>query len=144
MAVKSAATISRRSLLGLAALALGACKKGSSASASRAEPDAAALASARATELALIAAYDSFLDTIQGSAVSHLLAERALHTAHLAALGGSAAGPSPAATSTPAAIPSLLRNSASSLRAAAVAAVDGVHAAVFASTAASHEVMLSE
>src|SRR5437667_182721 len=77
--VRSAATISRRSALGLGLLAVAACKKGSSPSAPRVDPDSSALADARASELAVLAAATD-------------PAERALHTQHLTALGGSTLG----------------------------------------------------
>jgi hypothetical protein len=127
--VKSAATITRRSLLGLAALGLAGCKHRSSASTPRVDPDASALATARAVEIELLLA-----TTDPG--------EHARHLGHLAALGGTA----PTAVATPATtLPRpLLRTSAKSLREAAVAAVDGTHAALFASIAASHEVMLGD
>jgi hypothetical protein len=91
--------------------------------------DAAALAEAQATEAALIAACEA----------AGQVDEVGIHTLHLAALGGSL--PTPSATSAPSrSIKPLLRSSAVALRRAAVAAVEGTHAAVFASIAASHEV----
>jgi hypothetical protein len=118
-------------LLGLAALGLAGCKAGSSASATHTDPDRSALAVARSAEQVLVAACDA----------AGLTAESAIHAEHLAALGGSV--PVPRALNTPAAhaIRALLRDSTDSLRGAALAAVSGAHAAVFASVAASHEVM---
>ncbi|HVT65359.1 MAG TPA: hypothetical protein VHD81_09405 [Mycobacteriales bacterium] len=129
--MKSAATITRRSVLGAGLLAIAACKHPSSPPVPHVDPDAAALAEARAMEVQLLS------ETTDP-------AERAAHLQHLAALGGTV--PSPTATTTPVTEPVRvqLRGSADSLRTAAVAASNGMHAAVFASIAASHEVLLGD
>jgi hypothetical protein len=138
--VKSAAALSRRSLLGLIVLAVAGCKHGSSRTAAQAAGAADALASARASELSLLTAYGNARDLgLSGAEAARIEAERALHVAHFHALGGAseplATGASAAATS----IRTQLRTSAATLRAAAVVAVDGADAALLASIAASHE-----
>jgi hypothetical protein len=88
----------------------------------RPDPDAAALASARDTELRLI--------TASGGQ------ERDIHLAHLAALGGTTpTGLPPAAQIPPTA---LARSSVASLQAAAISARSGQVAATLASIAAAH------
>jgi hypothetical protein len=129
--VKSAATITRRSLFGLAALGLAGCRKGPAPATPHLDPDASALATARALERQLI------------EATTHPV-ERALHVQHLAALGGSARTIGADPLTDGASLRSRLRSSASVLRGAAAAAVSGAHASVFASIAASHEVMLHD
>lgn len=138
-AVKPAGALSRRSLLGLAALGLAACTKGSSpahqAHQEGVDPDASALAAAIASEHALIAV----------SEAAGLTTQLGLHRAHLAAMGGSVITPS--ATAAPIGtqrIRSLLRSNAAMLRGSAVAAVSGAHAALLSSIAASHEAMSRE
>lgn len=139
----SAATLSRRSVLGLAALGLAGCKHSSTPSAPRVDPDASALASARAEELALIAAFDGQITGASGDTADALAASRAVHAAHLTALGGT---PPPAPTVGTSTAPPFddigreLRRSAQSLRGLAVAASAGHNAAILASIAASHEV----
>ncbi|HVT21119.1 MAG TPA: hypothetical protein VHE57_07010 [Mycobacteriales bacterium] len=123
--MKSAVSLTRRSFLGLAALGLAGCKGASPPAARHLDPDASALAAARDAEVALLAATTD-------------PAQREAHVAHLAALGGSAPG---AATAIGPSARSLLRSSTTSLRAAALTATSGTHAAVFASIAASHEVL---
>ncbi|MGN6473027.1 MAG: hypothetical protein ACTHK4_05165 [Mycobacteriales bacterium] len=143
--MKSAATISRRSLLGFAALALAACKKGSSASVPHRDPDATALADARASEEAILAMYDAQLAGATGDTADLLTARRAAHAEHLTALGGTPSSPPNIGTSTAqpfGQIGRVLQDSATSLRGAAVAAVDGAHAATLASIAASHQAMV--
>lgn len=142
--MKSAVALTRRSLFGLAALGLAGCKAGSSPPAPRVDPDAAALASARAAEADLLARYDTQIAGATGDTADLLSSRRAAHAAHLAALGGTPA-PAPgigtAAAQPFGTIDRDLRKSSESLRAAALAAVDGKHAALLASVAASHEVM---
>jgi hypothetical protein len=140
--VKSAVALSRRSVLGLAALVLTGCRNHSTSSQPRVTADAAALASARASEAGLIAAYDAALPSA-GRLTARLSAERAVHSRHLAALGGRA-NVDPAAIGPDRSLRHLLRRSAASLRAAAVGAVDGTQAALLASIGASHEVMARE
>lgn len=127
--------MSRRSLLGLAALGLAACKKGSSPPTPRVDPDATALAAARDGELTLIRSCEAVGFT----------ADQNIHTAHFKALGGvfPSAPVMPKLLQTDE-IQSAVRGSVASLRGAAVAAIDGDHAARFASIAASHEVMAGE
>jgi hypothetical protein len=145
-AVKSAASLTRRSLLGLGALGLAACTKGSSPAAHGADrgsvdPDAGLLASAHGNEQVLVAAYDSAIPSASGAERARLTAERALHATHLHALGK----PTPLSPSLPPGdVDLLLRGSTDLLRGAAVEAADGAHAAVFASIAASHEAMLRD
>lgn len=129
--MKSAVAFSRRTLLGVSALALAGCKHVSPPSAPRTDPDATALAAARATEVALIAACEG----------AGLLEDVAAHRAHLSALGGRAVAPSPSASPLPSEARTLVRSTADPLRNAADIAVDGIHAAILASIAASHAVM---
>lgn len=128
-------SLTRRALLGGAvALAATACRSRGHEPLAR-DPDAEALVAARDSERALLAAYDTAIAT--GGADAPTLARvRADHAAHLAALHvrSSAATPAPAGADLRAAE----RASAATLRAAAVAAVQGQTAAVLASIAASH------
>jgi hypothetical protein len=103
-------------------------------------PDAAALTSARASEQDVLAAYDAAIAVASGADAIQLTADRATHLTHLTALGGPINPPSPP----PDSISLVLRDSAASLRSAAVGAVDGSKAALLASIAASHEVMADE
>ena len=92
------------------------------------DPDAAAIAAARAGELALLAS------SAEGTP------DHAAHLAHLRALG--ATPPSPGATPAPAAPPYTdVRSSVAVLQTAAARARAGAIAAVFASIAASHAVL---
>jgi hypothetical protein len=141
--VKSAVRLSRRSLLGLAALTLAGCKTRSAASSQPADPDAAALRAARASEQMLLGSYDAAIASARGAAAVRLRTERALHAQHLAALGG---GPPirPPTAGPPAEPGPALRRTAATFRAFAVAAVRGGNAALLASIAASHEAMAHE
>lgn len=117
-------TVSRRALLVAAPVAFVAgCRDRRPA---RPDPDAAALAAARDTEVRLVAAYAAAGD-------DRLRAE---HLAHLTALGGVL----PSASSPPSAgdPASLVRGSVASLQSAAIAAHAGHVAAVLASIAAAH------
>lgn len=131
--------VSRRSLLGLSLMAIAACKH--KASAPPVDPDAAALAVARESEQELLASYDTAIASASAAAAPRLAAERALHAAHLTALGGATPGRSTDAFSTSTSVKALLRRSARVFDGVAVGALDGTHAAVFASIAASHEAM---
>ncbi|HVX70563.1 MAG TPA: hypothetical protein VHA79_12835 [Mycobacteriales bacterium] len=136
--MKSAAPVlthlSRRSILGLAALGLAGCKAGSSAASGRAEPDAAALVAARSSEAVLVAA----------CMATGLAGEAVVHRQHLAALGGTETVPTTLNTPARSAVRALLRDNADKLRSAATGAVDGSTAALLASIAAAHEVAARE
>jgi hypothetical protein len=127
-------------VLGAGLLVVAACRH---APARAAGPDPVALADARETEQSLIAACAAALAAApRGPGASRLTAQRDAHATHLAALGGGSGAD--VAPVPPTRGPSLLRSSAASLRAAAVAAVAGADAALLASIAASHEAMLEE
>lgn len=119
--------LTRRALLGAAALVLAGCK--SRGHASSPDADAAAIASARAGELTLLSAY------ADGTP------EHALHLTHLRALGGAA--PTPGGSASPTATPAYsdVRSSVAVLQAAAAQARSGATAAMLASIAASHAVL---
>lgn len=106
----------------------------------RVAPDAAVLADAHGPEAALIGAYTLAIASAKGSELARLTAERDLHRAHLARLGAR----SGIAGFTGDSIHERLRLSVAHLRSLAVSAVDGPDAAVLASIAASHEVMLRD
>ena len=120
-------TVSRRAILvavpGVALTAAG-CRDRRPV---RADPDAAALAAARDTEVRLVAAYGAAGDTRR----------RDEHLAHLRALGATmpTASPAPAPANDPA---SLARASVPALQSAAIGAHAGTVAAVLASIAAAH------
>lgn len=122
--------MSRRTLLTATAGAVVAgCTSQSPHRAAAADPDAAALAAARDGERQLLASYDA----------SH--PARAVHLAHLQALGADpAAAPSPA-PATAASARAAERATVGELQAAAGAAHRGVLAATLASIAASHAVL---
>jgi hypothetical protein len=132
--VRPAVTITRRTVLAGGLVTLVGCSHPQRTPPPAAPaPDAAALASAIAVEQQLL-----------GAATDP--ATQATHAAHLTALGGStppSASP-PAAAGSADATRVMLRASAQSLHGAAVTAVIGRHAAVFASIAASHEVLLGD
>lgn len=140
--MRPAVTLSRRAVLGLAAAALAGCqRKAPRRRAPVADPDAAAMATARQSEQQLLAMYDAAIATATGDTGDLLGVERAEHAAHLAALEGATV-----AATTPTSVPpfqrltSLLRESADTLHGLAIAAVEGGNAAVLASIAASHTV----
>jgi hypothetical protein len=124
------APVTRRAALLATAGLLAAC----TATKGRAhlDPDAATLTQARATELELLALY------ADGDP------DRAVHLAHLSALGGTP--PSPPATTPPAraAAAAAVRASVGPLQAAAVAAHRGDTAALLASLAASHAALAGQ
>lgn len=114
-------TVSRRAFLAVGSVTLLAgCRDRPPA---RPDPDAAALASARDTEVRLVLAFSG--------------PERDRHLAHLAALGGTAPTllPPPGGPIPPTA---LVQSSVPSLQAAAIGAHSGKVAAVLASIAAAH------
>lgn len=114
-------TVSRRAFLAAVPVGLAvACRDRTPA---RPDPDAAALAAARDTELRLV----------DGSSGPH----REQHLAHLAALGGTAPT-SPPPQNVPPAPTGLVRLSVASLQAAAIGAHSGQVAATLASIAAAH------
>jgi hypothetical protein len=128
--MRPAATVTRRTVLGLGLLFVSACKHKATARTPALPPDASAIGALGAQEAAVLEA------TIDP-------AEFASHVTHYVALGGSAGDyPNPPTQPIGARRP-LLRDNVTSLRQAAVNAVDGTHAATFASIAASHEVMLN-
>jgi hypothetical protein len=127
--MRPAATVTRRTALGLGLLLIAACKHTTASHPPALPPDESALGALLADEASVLAATTD-------------PAEFAIHVQHYVALGGSASGyvapPSqPVGASRP-----LLRSSTTLLREAAINAVEGTHAATFASIAASHEVML--
>jgi hypothetical protein len=127
--MRAAVTMTRRTALGLGLLVVSACKHKTAPRPPALPPDASALGALTADEMSMLAATTD-------------PAEFAMHVQHYVALGGSATDyPAPPEQSDAAPRP-LLKRSAAALRQAAVNAVDGTHAATFASIAASHEVML--
>ncbi len=119
----AAVTVSRRALLVAAPVAFVAgCRDRRPA---RPDPDAAAIAAARDTEVRLVAAYAALGD-------DRLRAE---HLAHLTALGGALPTASPPPAGDPA---SLVRGSVAALQSAAIGAHAGHVAAILASIAAAH------
>ena len=143
--------LTRRSvLLGSVAAAVAACRPHRSARTSSppapSAVDDATLHEARASELALLAAYDATIPagTDPGS---FLVAARAVHAEHLRALGGSAGSPSalasPSASSAATArrLPSMETTSSARLRDAAITAEGASTAALLASIAASHTLL---
>ena len=110
-------------------LVLAACK--SRAHSSSSDPDAAALAAARAGEVALLSSY------AEGTP------EHSAHLTHLRALGG--APPSPGSTPSTSPSPGYtdVRASVAVLQTAATRARAGATAATLASIAASHAVLSS-
>lgn len=135
-------------MLGAGLLLVAACKHTSTSSqATTVDPDAAVLNQARLAEQQLIAWYDGAIAVTSGN-VEVIAAARASHAAHLAALHGGAPAmpiptPSPAGTIAPS-IVSLLTSSTTTLRRAAVNAVDGTNAALLASISAAHQVSSNE
>jgi hypothetical protein len=144
--VQSPGRLTRRALLGLAGLAVVGCTKHPTHVPPKPAvvPDAAALASARSSEAALLATYDAKIASSPLHKRAPLLVARAIHATHLAALHGTATG---TGTGTGAGSPvgstshvkRALRASAVQLRGLALAATDGTNAALLASIAASHE-----
>ncbi|HEX3823292.1 MAG TPA: hypothetical protein VHV79_02370 [Mycobacteriales bacterium] len=135
------AAVSRRALLGLAALSVAGCTKHSKhpattpKSTSPVVPDAAALLSARTGEQRLLAAYDAKIAHAAAKERARLEVARAIHAAHLSALHGA---PLPSEQRIRH-LPAALRSSAHHLRGLALAAVVGENAALLASIAAAHE-----
>jgi hypothetical protein len=121
--------LTRRALLGAGVLVIAGCKAHGHTS-SR-DPDDAALAAARAGELALLSSY------AEGTP------ERAAHLTHLRALGGALPTPGSSAGATATAPYTDARSSIPALQAAAVRARSGATAATLASIAASHAVLLA-
>lgn len=140
----------RAVLLGAAAFAIAACRPRrsgrTSSSPSTNAADHAALEEARASEMELIAAYDSAIPP-DADPSSFLVAARAVHAEHLRALGGSQRGPttSPSPPASPAVgsgrLPELETASSSRLRRAAIAAEGSQPAVLLASIAASHALL---
>jgi hypothetical protein len=132
--------LTRRAALGLGigAVVLAGCNHKKPAAAPSSTPtslaDAAALATARHDEVALVAAYDHLIKHTPISKRGALQVERAIHAAHLAALKGT---PDPA-QGAHLDIQHALRASSQRLRRLSLAAANGANAALFASIAASH------
>jgi hypothetical protein len=134
-------TFTRRTLLGCAGLLVAGC--GSHAThaadhpAAAVNPDAAALTTARAGEMALLLSYDTAIHRAKAAQRPALELARALHATHLTALG---ATPPAASLRGPRIhdLPAALATSARTLRGLATAAHNGGTAAVLASIAASH------
>lgn len=138
------AILSRRALLGLAALTAsglldGGCGKHKRPAAAKpvVVPDAAALNRARDGERLLLASYDAKIAHAAAHELPRLQVARAIHATHLSALHGRASTGSEIAVVTN--IRAALRRSVQDLRGLALAATSGANAAVLASIAASHE-----
>ena len=140
-------TLTRRSLLGLTVvLAVAGCRPRHRRSAAPPSAlntaDAAALATAAATERDLLAGYDAAIARLDAVAATALTAARERHGEHLTALSRSsgAAGhsSSPTPGRTPATLDPALAASVGQLQAAAVRAGSGTVAALLASVAAEH------
>jgi hypothetical protein len=103
-----------------------------------ADPDAAALVTARALEQLLLASYDAKIAHASARHRPPLEVARAIHAAHLDALHGTTG-----ATTADIAVVSNIRHellvSASTLRGLSLDAVNGGNAALLASIAASHQ-----
>jgi hypothetical protein len=144
--VQSRGVLTRRALLGLIGLSVAGCSKHAKAIPPKPAvvPDAAALASARASEQMLLDAYAAKIRAAPVHERAPLVVARAVHATHLAALHGTPAPLGTAATAGTIAVPlrSALRASATSLRRFSLVATDGGNAALFASIAASHETSL--
>jgi hypothetical protein len=140
--VQPRAVLSRRALLGLAALSVAGCSKHVKRIAPRSSPvvvpDAAALLTARSGERRLLAAYDAKIAHASAQEQPRLQVARAIHAAHLSALHGTAA-PAGHVRRNAHQLTHILLASAGQLRALALAAVVGENAALLASIAASHE-----
>jgi hypothetical protein len=133
-------TITRRALLGCAGVVLVGCRGGSAKQAptpAQPGPDAAALATARRGELRLLLSYDAAIGRASVHQRPPLQVARALHAAHLTALGATAPPVGRRGLRIPD-LPSAVAASARSLRELAIAAHDGRNAATLASIAASH------
>ena len=150
--MRATTEITRRSVLAGGLIALAGCTHSApKATPRRTVADAGALSEARASEQALLAAYDALLPTVEGDELSRRTAERALHAEHLAALHPPTS-PSVTPLTTPADTPlptvddvrRLIVESETTFRGLAVGAVSGDNAALFASIAASHAVMSDE
>jgi hypothetical protein len=122
--------MTRRTVLALAVLAAAGCHRKASPPPPHVDPDLSAIGSLVADEATLLTATTD-------------PAEFALHLQHYVALGGSAADYSAPPTEAIGSPRPLLRSSVASCRDAAINAVDGTHAATFASIAACHDVMLN-
>ena len=142
---------SRRSVLLAVPVALAtACTSGRSTPATEADPDAAALAAAVASELALLAGYDLAIAVAGADRRAALAAARAAHADHLTALSersptrgtprASTPSPGPVAGSD-AGLRAVEATSAATLQQAAVASVRGDTAALLAAVAASHLIL---
>jgi hypothetical protein len=141
--------ITRRALLaGTVGLGVGvgaaACRPRRSQANGVRDPDTAALAAAVRAERGLLNAHDAVIARETGPGLVDLMQARARHAEHLAALAGrippTTQVTSTAPPSTRAELTALEQATVPALQAAAVAARDGRHAAVFASIAAAHGV----
>jgi hypothetical protein len=131
--------ISRRAVLVAGLLAAVGCGKRTNppVPVQAADPDAAAVTTARNIEAELLATYHAKIANATATQRPQLQVELAIHAAHLAALHGA-----PTSVATVTARPHLRRaliSSATTLRELSLAAVQGTNAALFASIAASHE-----
>ncbi|HEX3900378.1 MAG TPA: hypothetical protein VHW74_14520 [Mycobacteriales bacterium] len=127
--MRPAATVTRRTVLGAGLLLIAGCKHTRASHSATLPPDESALNALLADEASVLAATT---DPTQF----------AMHVQHYVALGGSTTGYAAPPMQPVGAYRRLLGSSTTSLRQAAIDAVDGTHAATFASIAASHEVML--
>ena len=133
--------LSRRSLLGLAALTLAGCHKAAKRPPATPPtvPDGHAIFVAKRIELDLLALYDTKIAAASATVRPQLVVQRAIHATHLKALGTSKVGaPDPATRG----IKAVLRTSIGQLQRQAMRADSGANAALFASIAASHQVSL--
>jgi hypothetical protein len=131
--------ISRRAILLATVLSVAGCGKHLKPAPTppAVNPDAAALATAQDIERRLIATYDHLIRHASPHRRGVLEVARAMHTAHLEALHGTAVSDPPATVAHH--LDAALRSSATTLRTLSLAAVNGADAALFASIAASHE-----
>lgn len=142
-------SLTRRSLLGVAAgLALAGCRSHGHRRVTS-TPDVGALDAAADAEAALLADYDRVIAASDAVAAGRLSLARERHASHLRALRAGGRNASPAAAPTlparsDAALATSLRSTAAALRTAAVSARAGRTAALLASIAAEHSADASE
>ena len=136
--------LTRRSLLGLAAVAVAGCHKAAKHGTATRKliPDASAIYVARQIEHDLLAGYDKKIAAASAATRPGLVVQRAIHATHLKALGTGYAGPARFGNRITPGIHAELRQSVGELQQLALKATDGANAALLASIAASHQVSL--